>query len=98
MVLVGEKIIDVYGHKYRYQNFDNIGMQSGGWSLRWQGFMGNGLWRGENKVKSNASSVLDALNGLNQKVKFFLFSSKVSIPNTLPVMIWIKSQEKGMIL
>ena len=96
VVLVGEKIIDVYGHKYLYQNFDNIGMQSGGWSLRWQGFMGNGLWRGENKIKSNASSILDGLNNLNQKVKPFLFSSKQFTPNTLPLMTRIKFQEKEM--
>lgn len=35
-------------------------MQNGGWSLRWQGFEGNDLWSGANKVSSNASSVLDA--------------------------------------
>jgi beta-glucosidase len=35
-------------------------MQCGGWSLRWQGFNGNDLWSGQNKVSSNASSLLDA--------------------------------------
>jgi beta-glucosidase len=39
-------------------------MQSGGWSLRWQGFEGNSQWLGENKKLSNASSILDALVGL----------------------------------
>jgi len=42
-------------------------MQSGGWSLRWQGFEGNSQWKGENKKNSNASSILDALEGLKQK-------------------------------
>lgn len=35
-------------------------MQCGGWSLRWQGFNGNDLWSGQNKVSSNASSIFDA--------------------------------------
>jgi beta-glucosidase len=47
-------------------------MQSGGWSLRWQGFEGNSQWKGENKKNSNASSILDALEGLKQKVYIFL--------------------------
>ena len=42
-------------------------MQSGGWSLRWQGFEGNSQRKGENKKNSNASSILDALEGLKQK-------------------------------
>ena len=48
-------------------------MQSGGWSLRWQGFEGNSQWEGENKEKANASSILDAL--VNLKEKFELVSS-----------------------
>jgi len=47
-------------------------MQSGGWSLRWQGFEGNSQWKGDNKIKSNASSILDALEGLKQKVKYLI--------------------------
>ena len=46
VVLVGEKIININGlSKYElFKNYDNIGMQSGGWSLRWQGFEGNSQW------------------------------------------------------
>jgi hypothetical protein len=40
-------------------------MQSGGWSARWQGFEGNVMWEGENKKKSNASSISDALKTVN---------------------------------
>ena len=36
--------------------------------MRWQGFEGNSQWKGENKKNSNASSILDALEGLKQKV------------------------------
>ena len=50
-----------------FRDYDNIGMQSGGWSLRWQGFEGNSQWEGDNKQKANASSILDALVNLNQK-------------------------------
>jgi beta-glucosidase len=42
-------------------------MQSGGWSVRWQGFEGNDFWTGNNKVSSNASSILDGLKNLQSK-------------------------------
>ncbi len=47
-------------------------MQAGGWSSRWQGFEGNPIWSGDNKKNSNASSIVDGLKGLNQKVFFHL--------------------------
>ena len=74
VVLVGEKIINInnLAKNELFLNYDNIGMQSGGWSLRWQGFQGNTQWTGANKVASNASSILDALVGLKQKVYIFL--------------------------
>lgn len=70
VVLVGEKIINInnLAKNELFLNYDNIGMQSGGWSLRWQGFEGNSQWKGDNKKNSNATSILDALEGLKQKV------------------------------
>lgn len=49
IVLVGERSVTVGDQERLYQSFNNIGMQCGGWSLRWQGFEGNGLWEGTNK-------------------------------------------------
>jgi beta-glucosidase len=49
IVLVGERSVTVGDQERLYQSFNNIGMQCGGWSLRWQGFEGNGLWEGRNK-------------------------------------------------
>jgi beta-glucosidase len=72
-VLVGERIININSlakHEL-FKNYDNIGMQNGGWTLRWQGFEGNSQWQGDNKKNSNASSILDALVSLNQKVFIF---------------------------
>ena len=46
-------------------------MQNGGWTLRWQGFEGNSQWQGDNKVNSKATSILDALQNLNQKVSLY---------------------------
>lgn len=69
IVLVGEKIININNlakHEL-FLNYDNIGMQSGGWTGRWQGFEGNPLWQGDNKKNSNASSILDGLKNMNQK-------------------------------
>lgn len=76
---MGESIINInrLTKVELYRNFDNIGMQSGGWTVRWQGFEGNDFWKDKNKQTSNASSVLDALKALQAKnnVTFLLFSS-----------------------
>lgn len=50
-----------------FRNFDNIGMQCGGWTVRWQGYEGNDFWKDKNKQSSNASSILDALKTLQSK-------------------------------
>jgi beta-glucosidase len=50
-----------------FRNFDNIGMQCGGWTVRWQGYMGNDFWKDKNKQSTNATSVLDALKSLQAK-------------------------------
>ena len=62
VVFIGEKIINVghFTHVTLFRNYDNIGMQAGGWSLRWQGFNGNDMWVNQSKTSSNASSILDA--------------------------------------
>lgn len=67
VVLVGERIININGlaRNELFRSFDDIGMQNGGWTLRWQGFEGNSQWEKDNKVSSNASSILDALKTLN---------------------------------
>jgi len=40
IVLVGERVININGlaRNELFRNFDDIGMQNGGWTLRWQGF------------------------------------------------------------
>lgn len=67
IVLVGEKIIEVQTTQSPqptlFQDYDNIGAQNGGWTIRWQGYEGNKFWQGENKETSRASSILDGLNG-----------------------------------
>jgi beta-glucosidase len=70
-VLIGERVINInqLARNELFRNFDNIGMQNGGWTLRWQGFEGNSQWTGDNKVKSKATSIVDALNNLGQKFK-----------------------------
>jgi len=80
VVLVGERIININGlaRNELFRNFDDIGMLNGGWTLRWQGFEGNSQWQGDNKKISNASSVLDGLLNLKEKVLEVLSSSKFS--------------------
>jgi beta-glucosidase len=72
VVLIGEKIhnINRLTKIQLYRSFDNIGMQCGGWTVRWQGVEGNEFWTGDLKAKSNASSILDALKILQQKNNF----------------------------
>jgi hypothetical protein len=74
VVLIGEKIhnINRLTRIQLFRNFDNIGMQCGGWTARWQGVEGNEFWTGDLKTKSNASSILDALKGLQAKNNFEL--------------------------
>ncbi len=57
---MGEK----YVNNTLYVSYDNIGIQNGGWSVRWQGYEGNHYWSDQNKEMSFASSILDGLNGL----------------------------------
>jgi beta-glucosidase len=40
VVLIGERVINVnhLSKNFLFRSFDNIGMQCGGWTLRWQGF------------------------------------------------------------
>jgi len=62
IVLVGERVINVnhLSKNILFRNFDNIGMQCGGWTIRWQGFEGNDMWRGNGK-DANATSIFDSL-------------------------------------
>ena len=82
IALVGEKIINInnLAKNELFLSYDNIGMQSGGWSVRWQGFEGNSMWKGESKTASNASSILDGLKSLNQGVTidFIVVSNDLS--------------------
>jgi beta-glucosidase len=55
-----------------YRNWDNIGMQCGGWTVRWQGVEGNEFWPEDIKAKINASSILDALKVLQKTNPFEL--------------------------
>ena len=90
VVFVGEKIINVghFTHIQLFRNYDNIGLQNGGWSLRWQGFNGNDMWADANKVSSNASSILNAFevfkNASSAKVPSNSLSSPCCIPTTVP--------------
>lgn len=74
VVLLGEKIhnINRLTRIQLFRNFDNIGMQCGGWSVRWQGVEGNEFWTGALKSKSNASSILDAIKSLQSTNNFEL--------------------------
>ena len=69
VVLVGEDIINInrLTKIELFRKFDNIGMQCGGWTVRWQGYEGNDFWTGDNKQSSNASSILDALKAVQAK-------------------------------
>lgn len=77
VVLVGEvsQKINGQGINELFKSYDNIGMQNGGWTLRWQGFLGNSQWQGDNLASTNASSILGGLKSVNPNVPFLLSSS-----------------------
>ena len=64
-------------------------MQCGGWSVRWQGFQGNDFWSGNNKVKANASSILDALKEVQKKNNF-----QIIYPNYTTLTSEVKIDEE----
>ena len=75
VVLAGESLIQVRqdngSRKLElFQDYNNIGMQNGGWTLSWQGIEGNTFWQGENKANSGATSVLDGLKNLLPNATF----------------------------
>jgi beta-glucosidase len=79
VVLVGERVINVnhLSKNILFLNFDNIGMQCGGWTIRWQGFEGNDMWRGNGK-DANATSILDGL-GKVSSAKVLIIHDSVQI-------------------
>lgn len=61
-------------------------MQSGGWSVRWQGFRGNDYWSDENKKSSNASSILDAVKTIQGTNNFnLLYPNYTSLTNEVTI-------------
>jgi beta-glucosidase len=83
IVLVGENTFNVRQEDGStkvevFQNFNNIGAQNGGWSIRWQGFNGNEYWQGENKKLSHATSLLDGITSLNKDKKTQLLYPEAS--------------------
>jgi beta-glucosidase len=88
VVLIGEKIhnINRLTRIQLFRNFDNIGMQCGGWSVRWQGVEGNEFWTGALKDKSNASSILDALKKLQSVNNFeLIYPNYTNLNNELTI-------------
>lgn len=85
---MGEKIhnINRLTRIQLFRNFDNIGMQCGGWTTRWQGVEGNEFWTGDLKAKSNASSILDALKALQARNNFeLIYPNYTNINNEITI-------------
>jgi beta-glucosidase len=70
IVLIGERIVNInkMAKYYLFKNYDDIGLQNGGWTLRWQGFLGNDFWKGDNLKNSNASSIITGLSNAKPDV------------------------------
>ncbi|MGB7978903.1 MAG: glycoside hydrolase family 3 N-terminal domain-containing protein [Chlamydiales bacterium] len=43
-------------------DYNDVGVQNGGWSVNWQGQKGNYYWTGLDKTTSNATTILDGIN------------------------------------
>lgn len=76
VILVGESLVSVRqddgSHiNTLFTNYNNIGIQNGGWTVSWQGIEGNDFWQGNYKQSSAASSVQDGLKQALPNSKFF---------------------------
>ncbi|CAD8177453.1 unnamed protein product [Paramecium octaurelia] len=72
IILLGDRYIPIGNEQYQlFSDFDNIGAQNGGWTIRWQGYNGNDYWSGDNKIQSKASSILDALKKRFQDAQIY---------------------------
>ena len=88
VVLVGEKIhnINRLTKVQLFRQFDDIGMQCGGWTVRWQGVLGNQYWPADVKAKINASSILDALKLVQKQNNFeLIYANYTSFTNELTI-------------
>lgn len=88
VVLAGERIMNSSdeGITELYLDYDNIGAQNGGWSVRWQGYMGNRFWKDDLKAKSGAMSILDSLK-LTYPNATFLYANYTNTTNMTQVSL-----------
>ncbi|CAD8100354.1 unnamed protein product [Paramecium sonneborni] len=62
VILLGDRYVPIGNGQYQiFQDYNNIGAQNGGWTIRWQGYNGNDYWTGNLKDQSQATSILDAI-------------------------------------
>ncbi|MFI0435025.1 MAG: glycoside hydrolase family 3 N-terminal domain-containing protein [Parachlamydiaceae bacterium] len=69
IVLLGTSLINAQQNDGTYvptlfANYDNIGIQTGGWTISWQGIEGNDFWYGQYKKSSGATSLLDGIKNV----------------------------------
>ncbi len=83
LILVGHSLIpvrDPAGNEVAtlFANYDNIGIQSGGWTITWQGIEGNHFWHGVNKQSAGATSLLDGLKNIVPYAKVITSSAELA--------------------
>ncbi|ODN43562.1 glycoside hydrolase family 3 protein [Piscirickettsia litoralis] len=86
IILLGnhEHLPQIEGGETVY-DYNNIGMQNGGWTIRWQGYLGNTFWRGQNKKESYATSLLDGMiKNLNSQQKLAIVVDKLKDKQLFP--------------
>lgn len=88
VILLGSR-----GFNYKTQTpgpyaFDDIGSQSGGWTVVWQGSQGNDYWR-NSAIDNKASSILDGVRKLAPQVPISENSvpSGASAQNSLAIVV-----------
>ncbi|CAD8082812.1 unnamed protein product [Paramecium primaurelia] len=86
VILLGDRYIPVGNGQFKlFQDYDNIGAQNGGWTIRWQGYNGNDYWTGDLKNQSKASSILDAIKERFQEAQ--IYYPKYSNPTNLDAIL-----------
>ncbi|CAD8172306.1 unnamed protein product [Paramecium pentaurelia] len=97
IILLGDRYIHIGNGQYKiFSDFDNIGAQNGGWTIRWQGYNGNDYWSGDLKNKSKASSILDAIKKRFQDTQ--IYYSKYSDPTNLDAILEDRNNFRNLLI
>ncbi len=64
IILLGQHRVKKNGGSEVYPLYNNLGVQNGGWTIRWQGYEGNFMWNTREKRSAHGSTLLDGIKSI----------------------------------